>query len=105
MLNSANPAQRTGLSNFGNASLSTGANTIVAAGANLNGILVRTCLLISPSGGLVDLRNGSLAVYFAASNGALQAYNGPGIVIPPGVALIVNSSIGGGSAYLTYDIL
>jgi hypothetical protein len=106
MISSGPALQRRGATFFqANANLAAGNTTLVSAGANVNGVIIRTAHLVGTNGAEVRLQDGTGQVYVLAQQGQHGLYYGSGILIPPGIALNVNSSVLGGFATLTYDVL
>jgi hypothetical protein len=97
--------QRRGATDYSNASLAAGDVTVVAAGSNVNGIIVRTVAMVSVAGGNSYLKASSTGHFLLASGTNWTDYRGMGLLISPGVALIIFSNSAGGQAYLTYDVL
>jgi hypothetical protein len=101
MLNSISALQRRGLSTYSNAALTT-EQTIVAAGANVSGIIIRTIAGNTTAGQILVLRAGGNSLLLLANN---TNYIGPGLVIPAGQALTVASSGAAIDMVITYDLL
>jgi hypothetical protein len=97
--------QRRGANDYSNASLPFGIATIVAAASNLNGIIVRTAAIVSVASGYAILKASTVGVFIIAQGTNWTDYRGMGLLISPGLSLAIDSSIAGGQAYLTYDIL
>ncbi len=96
--------QRRGLNNYANGGLVAGSNIVVAGGSNANGIIVRTAIMIGLLNSNTSIISGPAAL-FASFGANWVIYQGPGLLIRPGDALELTSTIAGGQAYLTYDIL
>jgi hypothetical protein len=96
--------QRRGASAYSNASVATGVTTVVAAGANTNGLIIRTlCCTATPTAANL-IRAGTIPI-IAVYNGA-YTYEGAGILVPAGQALDIESGSGAaGILYITYDLL
>ena len=96
--------QRRGASNTdltGNAS----DQVIVSAVSNANGAIIRTLFLIAGAGNFCYLKIGGVNV-FAANNVGFFNYFGPGIFVPPGLAIAFFSPVNGaGNVSMTYDLL
>jgi hypothetical protein len=97
--------QRRGAIDYANASLAANDVIVVAAGSNLNGIIVRTIVMVSAAGGNSYLKASSTGHFLLAAGTNWTDYRGMGLLISPGVALIIFSNVAGGQAYLTYDLL
>jgi hypothetical protein len=97
--------QRRGGSSYSNASLPSGNTDVVTAAANTNGLIVRTALLQSIGPGTTTLWDGNLAYFLIALINQAISYTGNGILIPPGSPLRVTSNGGGGSVWITWDVL
>jgi len=91
--------QRRGNSNYSNASLPLGVTTIVSAGANTTGLIVRSLFL----GGSVNFQIGAISVI--GLNSSLFNLIGTGFIIPPGVELGVNTIVAGAGVVVTWDVL
>lgn len=105
MLTQGIALQRRGTSNYSNGALPAGSTTIVAGGANVNGVVVRTISMSAPANSITDLTDGASAGYFATPTAGNAFYNGPGLIFPPGVAVVVRSTLVNGTAFITYDLL
>jgi hypothetical protein len=102
MLNSNSSLQRRGLSTYTNGTLTT-EQTIVAAGTNTNGIIIRTIAGVIPSGQFLVVRAKGNTILLMDT---VKNYLGAGFVIPPGQAMTVFSGAGGSiDVVLTYDLL
>ena len=101
--NSASPMQRRGASSYAGTP-PLGTTTLVAVGANTNGIVLRTILLAGNGTTQFLIAAG---VQFIICNAASQfSYIGPGIVIPAGVALTIEvQQAVNGYAAISWDLL
>lgn len=98
------PPQRRGTQFSNNPTIGVGATTIVAAGANPNGLIVRTATMISGGASSLDIRDGTV-IMLACGPGQVVSYLGPGLLIPPGAPFAIQSSAAGASAFLSWDLL
>jgi len=97
------PFHRRGASSI--VSNTTGGNVVmIAAGSNLNGLILRTINLM-PAGasGYLALLIGGNAV-FQSCNAVPLYYFGPGILVPAGLA-IEQTGGAGGNVTMTWDFL
>lgn len=101
MISGASPLSRRGATNYSNAALA-GNVVVVSAGANVSGIVVRT-VAANTSGNLLIVRAGGATLMLLGDT--QRNYLGPGIVIPPGIALEVSISVGSVDMAMTYDLL
>jgi methionine aminopeptidase len=97
--------QRRGATDYANGALAAGDVIVVAAGSNINGIIVRTAAMVSVAGSNTYIKASTTGIMILAHQATWVDYRGMGLLISPGVALIINSNLAGGQAYLTYDIL
>lgn len=81
----------------------SGPVTLVSAGANTTGLIVRTAILYSASNVGIELETGSHPV-FIALNGVFN-YVGPGVLVPPGQALSIDVTGAGPSYVVTWDVI
>jgi hypothetical protein len=100
---SANAPQRAGSMVFNNTSLPSGITEIVSAVANTTGIIVRTCCLLSGSGGL-NLQSSGGAIFMLSPPVGNIFYNGPGMLFPAGEAVRLSSGAAGNQAFVSYDV-
>src|SRR5579859_7753002 len=80
-----------------------GTTTLVAGGANLNGIIVRSFVLASAGAGQACVLYAGAAQIGAASANYVWSY--APIMLPPGQALAINNTAAGAGANVSYDIL
>ena len=100
MLTQSQPYQRSGQSAAGGA-LGAGVTTLITAGANSNGVILRTVTLGGESQ-YANLRVGGTPVFTCPSSQVFN-YQGPGFLVPPGVAVAADGGTGGGYAHVTWD--
>lgn len=81
------------------ATINVGVTTLVTAGANTTGLVLRTAILSAVAGGLIQVTIGGQPVVAAISGGFFN-YTGPGLLVPPGSALAVEAVTANGSAYI-----
>jgi hypothetical protein len=94
-------------SSIASATEAAGTQTLIAAGANVNGLLIRTALLYqTPSATGSAYMQDSDAVAYLLTPGAnmVDRLSAP-ILIPPGKAVSYVGSSTGGSLNISYDIL
>ncbi len=94
--------QRKGNSSYSNSSLGVGTVTIVPAGSNPNGIIVRTGAVL---GNNTLLKTSGDAIFLGSTGTTWNVYNGSGFLIPPGLPLEVLVNTAGSGAIVSYDIL
>lgn len=98
MIQNPNSAPQRRGANVSSGVAASGFTLIVAAGANTTGIILRSVILVSVTGGGIDLHvNGNATL--SSFNAAATNYMGPGILIPAGQTLGVFSSGTAGSFY------
>ena len=100
MITSGQLIQRSGATTYSNAALSAGID-VVTAGANINGVIVRTLCWVAGSS-LLIVGRGAQSVLLYSGTGA---YLGAGLLIPPGFALRLASGGGNIDVSMTYDVL
>lgn len=101
MLTQAQPLQRAGQGSAGGL-LGAGNTTLISAGANTAGVIVRTVTLGGQSQ-FANLLVGGVAVFTCPSSQVFN-YQGPGFLVPPGVAVTADGGTGGGYATITWDV-
>ena len=78
--------------------------TIVASGANVNGLLVRSVFMIAGINNQAWFRIGGVNVLGANNLGQFNFFL-PAIYVPPGVAISFFNSAVGGEIAITWDFL
>ena len=96
--------QRRGATQYGNGSLPAGTTTVVAGGSNPNGIIVRTAIIGAVVGSNTSIETTG-AAFCVVAGANYFVYTGMGLLIPPGLPLLVLSASAGGSCNMSYDVL
>ena len=104
IISNFSPFQRRGANTYANTSGGTGNIVLVASGANVNGLILRTCLIKGSGSGRSWLRFGTDLV-FEGDNVATYAYIGNGLLIPAGVSLNWEIAGGGSQLFTTWDTI
>lgn len=103
MLTKGTPLQTLGSTRYNGA---PGAGTVVllAAGGNTKGVILRTCWLIAGPLSYMQIVAGSTSL-FISYNQLLFNYLGPGVLIPPGLAISIACSAASNNYEVSADIL
>jgi len=96
--------QRRGATNYVNGSLPSGTTVILSAAANTTGVIVRTLFATAGSTYALVGIDGANFIGISASGTSAVNYFGPGILLPPGSELTVNSGGGGAQIGVTWDV-
>jgi hypothetical protein len=94
--------QRRGANLYSNASGGAGNIVIVASGANVSGLLIRTLLIKGSGTGRSWLRSGS-DLLFEGDNLATYVYAGAGFLIPAGVSMNWEVQGAGSQLFMSWD--
>src|SRR5579871_4149746 len=105
-------AGRAGSSFLANGNLAAGATTIVAPSSNVNGIYLRSVILVTAAGQTAVIATGAAAPTGIATNQALvvsqnaqQQQTVRDVFVPPGQGIYHYNAAAGSSLFVGYDIL
>lgn len=99
------PIQRMGANYAEGEPTAPGSITLVSAGANTTGLIIRSALVFGGAGLACYLRINSRRL-FGASSSIFVNYQGPGILVPPGQALTLDWTGSSGILYaVSWDVI
>ena len=99
------PINALGSSFYTNSSVGTTPSVIVAAGANLRGVRIRTLTMAGSGGGFTWLTINSNLIFEVVTTGQINTFPMP-LLVAPGLAVAVACNIAAsGQIWMSYDVL